>query len=242
MSQQSGFSVIELMVSIAVMVTLSYFAVDNLLEMRSIANLAERKTMISNIEEDIRAGVLKKNRFVATLRKYPEIKTCLIEDQKQCPSDPIKFDLWVSENRKLPLKFNLNGSTCKTDSCAIEAELTFRGICAESSRCDKVATSLVEYSIRVDDAVLKRGSVFRSVSARTYSDDNEICRNGEPGQVMLVSDIRRKRLRCVPGPTMTRSVNGVTPSDCVLGKELMVGIDENGAVICEPLKFKGQGA
>lgn len=240
MAQEEGFSLIEMMVTLALTIGLSYFAVDNILMVKELAKLTENKIIISNLEEDVRATITQKSRFFATSKKNTYIKNCLLEDGKFCPTDSQDLKLWVSSKQPLPVKFYADGRRCNLDECPIEAKATYRGICELTSRCDKIASSLVEYTITAGDVVMKRGSIRRNVSSETFSDTNEVCENQPEGRKLLVSDMRAGRLNCVPAPPFERSITGAVSGTCVMGKEVLVGFDAEGAPVCEAIKFKGK--
>ncbi|SMF78133.1 type II secretion system protein [Pseudobacteriovorax antillogorgiicola] len=239
MGIRSGFSIVELLVAIAFAIATTYFAIDNILVVRDLARLTENKVVVSEIEESLRSTLSSRKKFTATINRNPRLKTCMIEDAKLCSATPMSLELWASNQHQIPLRYFIDGKTCDNDRCPLEVELLARGLCADAGRCDKAATILVDYAIFADGAVLRRGSIKRNISTPPSSDTNQVCPTGADDQKNLASDVRGGRLRCVPAPQLQRSITGVMPGDCLLGKQLLVGFSSEGDPLCQDIKFRG---
>ena len=237
--RSAGFSVLELVIALALTMLIAFYAVDNLILSQELSKLASNRVAISQLEKDLRSAVFDTRSFFVTATKNPSLYGCLKLDSRNCPRGMVPITFMLTKDMPMTGSYQASGERCADDSCPFKLASSFEAICGRSTPCDRARYLVIHYEISFDETILKKGSIRRTFAVKPVSDDSYSCQTDNFGRSKLAYGLRPSGVDCRDLPELQREISGVDPADCKPGLELLVGFDADGAAICQPIKFTG---
>lgn len=230
-----GFSLLEILIALAGSLGLLAIIRGPLLDSMSLQALTSNRNVLARLEADLRRSVLEDARFNIAKSKNAELRACMTADGVSCPQGKKTLTLYLQDSKATTGSFSATGETCTSISCAVTITATFIGICAGAANCDTATSLDIDYRILFRDKLYKSGYLQFANRNEELSDDTETCTSDSLGRSMLARGINKGKLNCIPIIAPTRAIAGVTPGDCQSGKEVLVGFDPSGKIICAPI-------
>lgn len=242
---ERGISLLETMVTIAVISVVMVFGTRNILSIQALQNLVQDRAVVTDLEENVRRVVFDDASLNTTAGLNPRLEACLVENDTPCPQGVFPFDLYLTDERKVTGTYHADGRQCQGSDCVLSVTTTFQGICGAQAVCDTVRYLLVNYVIELNNyglgtkggVLLKRGQLRRTFRVPTTEDENQACDTDDLGRPQFANSLNRFGINCIDLPRLNRQVQGVNVGSCRAGVELLVGFDGNGDPICEAINF-----
>jgi hypothetical protein len=234
-----AFSLLESVIALGLGLGLLLFVKNTLYDAFSLQSFTKDRSVWQMLEDDLRRSFLDEAAFSMAKAQNPQLLTCVTQDETPCPAGPRPVKLFLTKDLPTTGEFSGLRSPCSQSGCPVKIEAEFTGVCRGATPCDMAGTIVLDYRILVDGALYRQGSMQRNNLEREASDDTLHCENNPSGEVGFVSRIGASDVTCINVPTLNRSITGIQPGDCVLGKEVLVGFEAGGQPICAPIKKGG---
>jgi hypothetical protein len=244
-NNSSGFSIVELLISMGIGVALLSFSSSFVLRALSVSKVVKSRSLIGDIENRIRYAANSSESLNHSATFEPKLSACLESDGVICNSTLAaeSFPIYLSNGtRRLRLTGTLSeqGAPC-TLGCPILVRASFKAECGLTSTCDKARSILVIYDILVDSIVVRSGAIYHrvdTVETVEAEDGAYACGFDKATGLPMFAESAEPlygKINCVAMPGISKTVSGVTPGDCIAGKEVLIGFDPvTTAKICAP--------
>ncbi|MGE0172402.1 MAG: PilW family protein [Oligoflexales bacterium] len=246
----NGFTIIELLISMAIGIFLLSASSGFVMRALSVSKVVKSRTLVADLEEQIRLAADHDLSIVYSGNQEDKLEACLEDDGIPCTAISggkktiTKFSLYrVSGTRNMKLSGSLSaqGGPCAS-SCPILVEVFFTPECGGPPTCDQALNILIQYNLSIDGDLIRSGAVYHRVQKTevvTAADGAKTCGLDKTSQLpTFVSGVEpfKKNLTCTEMPGVEHTIAGVTPGDCITGKEVLIGFDPTTkAAICAPV-------
>ncbi|WP_141734404.1 hypothetical protein [Oligoflexus tunisiensis] len=234
-----AFSLLECIVALGLGLVLLLFVKSSLFSALSLQSFTKDRSVWQMLEDDLRRSFLDDAAFALAKTQNPMLLTCVTQDETNCPAGPKPIKLFLAKDLPTTGGFSALRSPCSGNGCPVRIEAVFTGVCRQPGPCDMAGTIVVDYRILVDDALYRQGSLQRNNLEREGSDDSLNCEADASGEVGFAASVSPTGVDCIKAPALNRSVTGILPGDCILGKEVLVGFAAGGQPICSPIRKGG---
>ncbi|MFW7381868.1 MAG: PulJ/GspJ family protein [Oligoflexus sp.] len=236
-NHNSGYSLIEVLIAMGLLTALMAFGLTNFNKTQELRVLVEDRSVITNLEEDIRRAVYSNVALAITAREDQNLLNCLQLNNRACRRGLQDLVIYAGEERILTGKYDGALKKCDGLNCLVEVKTQFQGVCGEVNACDQAKYLIFQYQILADGVLLRSSQLRRSLDRASQSDDNLACDLDQVGRTQFVNQLRPSSVNCIDSPPLNRQVQGVQAGDCKPGLEILAGFDAAGAPICQPIKY-----
>lgn len=244
-----GFSLVEVLITVAIGGFISMYAASLIKGSMESNKLAKRLNVVNDLETRIMKA-FQNERSIAKTKEFSKALAACLDGSggsSDCNLIDAPLDLWlVSGSQADPVERKLTGhydadlKSC-TAGCPLELVTKFTADCQSAqTSCDIAASINLVYEIKLNGKPLKNGMLSRMIREPEAADTNYSCPADPEGLPTFVSTVRGSSLTCSPPSKPPRSLGGVTPGECVRGKEILAGFDANGAIVCVPITFSSK--
>ncbi len=233
---ESGFSLLEMMVTLGISLAVLALVREPLLSTLSLRKTVQDQNVWQNLENNVRWSILNDALFDSAVNANSELSDCVRADSKLCDETRYSIDLFLGPGRKSTGKFKGAGETCQSGVCPIVVEASFAGLCRGLAPCDAASSLAIDYRILVEGNLFKQGSVYRPNVIMNIADDNRACDVDRLGRSSFVHKIGPlpQNLDCREPPKLERKITGVQIGECSNVNDILLGFDGDGKLICKP--------
>lgn len=243
-SQEKGFSLIEILLSLALSVTVLALIKNPLMQTLNLDKVVKDRNVLQNLEDRLRQSVIQNASFEIALAASPPLSACVKQDGKPCLGGRQPLSLFIAKDKRTTGLFAARGEACSGGACPISIEAYFSGICAIGSSgvaepgCELAPTLEIEYKLSVGGAIFRRGLIYRANSNLVLADENATCEVDELGRSHFAHAISPQKIACLPPPRHERKLSGIQLGDCPGINDILVGFAPGGQRICAPIRRK----
>lgn len=234
--QQSGLGLIELIVSMTIVATLASFAVSQFASVQNLQRFVETRDRLIVLENLVRFAISNDRALRQTIKQNETLASCMKNAGNACKSVPRPLTLWLSSKTRIDGTYDLDGRRCQGGGCPVDMKVEFYTSCRGNGSCERVKALYFSYKLYVEGILFKKG-LTRRLFENGASDEGALCESDDNGRTKFASAILGGNMKCTPSPSFSRNLNGISPQDCKVGKEVLVGFGADGKPICEKIKF-----
>lgn len=234
--QQSGLGLIELIVSMTIVAALASFAVTQFASVQNLQRFVETRDRLIVLENLVRFAITNDRALKQTIKKNQTLATCMKQAGNACKPVPRPLALWLSSKTRIDGTYELDGRRCQGSACPVDMKLEFYTSCKGNGACERVKVLYFSYKLYVEGILFKKGLTKR-IFENSASDEGALCESDDSGRTKFASSIFGGKMTCTPSPGFSRKLTGISPQDCKVGKEVLVGYSADGKAICEKIKF-----
>lgn len=242
--RNAGYSLLEALVALALVIGGSYFIKDQFLASISLQDIIKDRNYLQTLEDDLRTSILDDRSFSSNIKNDPSLKTCAEKDNVNCPKTKPSVNLISSRGKPVTGGFAGPAKSCKGDACPVQIKAFVGASCPYvegeeiADECDVAGSLRIEYQISVDGSLYRQGFVQKMMGTLSMSDENSSCPTDSYSRTEFARVVAHGHVVCLRLERPQLKLRGLYAGFCDPGLELLRGFSKGGHPICAPIKWE----